>query len=55
MSCKSTYSAYAPDVPGCVAGAEGLVGVRQLITEALALHFVGLIEEGERSCLFPRP
>ena len=44
---KLTYGAYAPDVPGCVAGADDLVGVRQLITEALALHFVGMMEDGE--------
>ena len=44
---KTTYSAFAPDVPGCVAAADDLASVRQLITEALALHLEGVIEDGD--------
>lgn len=44
---KTTYSAFAPDVPGCVAAAEDLASVRQLITEALALHLEGVLEDGD--------
>jgi predicted RNase H-like HicB family nuclease len=32
------YSAYAPDVPGCVAAASTRDEVRRLIEEALHLH-----------------
>jgi predicted RNase H-like HicB family nuclease len=32
------YSAYAPDVPGCVAAASTREEVRRLIEEALHLH-----------------
>lgn len=32
------FSAYVPDLPGCVAGAETRERVEQLIVEAIALH-----------------
>lgn len=32
------YSAYVPDVPGCVAAASTRAEVQQLIEEALRLH-----------------
>lgn len=35
------YSAYVPDVPGCVAAAESRDEVRRLIEEALHLHLAG--------------
>ncbi|MBM4124953.1 MAG: type II toxin-antitoxin system HicB family antitoxin [Nitrospira sp.] len=40
------WSAYLPDVPGCVATGSTPEEVRQLISEALALHLEGLREDG---------
>jgi len=42
----SNYSAYAPDVPGCVATGATLEEVQQAMQEALAFHLEGLREEG---------
>jgi predicted RNase H-like HicB family nuclease len=44
---KRNYSAYAPDVPGCVAAGKTLKEVRQLMAEALAFHFEAMAEDGE--------
>jgi predicted RNase H-like HicB family nuclease len=41
------YSAYLPDVPGCVAAAKSLQEVERLIQEAVALHVNLLRESGE--------
>lgn len=41
------YSAYAPDVPGCVAAGDTVPEVEDLIREALALHLESLREHGE--------
>ena len=40
------YSAYSPDVPGCVVAATTLEDVTRLMQEALAFHLEGLREEG---------
>ena len=34
----NTYSAYAPDVPGCGATGATVADVKQVLAEALALH-----------------
>ena len=39
--------AYVPDLPGCVAVAEGEAEVRALIREAIELHLEGLREDGQ--------
>lgn len=41
------YSAYAPDLPGCVAAAETRAEVRDLIKEAILLHVHSLREHGD--------
>jgi predicted RNase H-like HicB family nuclease len=41
------FSAYAPDVPGCVAAGETEAEVKALMREALQFHFKGLREAGE--------
>ncbi|MBZ0273466.1 type II toxin-antitoxin system HicB family antitoxin [bacterium] len=41
------FSAYSPDVPGCVAAGGTLDEVRVLMAEALAFHFEGLRKYGE--------
>jgi predicted RNase H-like HicB family nuclease len=40
------YSAYAPDVPGCVATGATIEEVQQALQEALIFHLEGLREEG---------
>lgn len=43
---KSSYGAYVPDLPGCVAVAETLPEVKALIQEAIAFHLEGLRSDG---------
>ena len=42
-----SFSAYAPDLPGCVAAGESPDEVRQLMHEAIPLHIKSLREHGE--------
>jgi predicted RNase H-like HicB family nuclease len=42
-----TFSAYVPDLPGCVACGDTEEEVRRLIEEAVALHIESLREHGE--------
>lgn len=49
---ETSYGAYVPDLPGCVAVAESLAEVRSLIKEAIAFHLEGLQEDG---CSIPEP
>ncbi len=41
------YSAYVPDLPGCIAAASTLDETRQLIKEAVAFHIEGMRMNGE--------
>lgn len=41
------YSAYVPDLPGCVATGATVVEVQQQIREAIAFHLEGLREDGQ--------
>jgi predicted RNase H-like HicB family nuclease len=43
---SSNYSAYVPDLPGCIATGETLEEVEKLIREAITLHLAGLKEDG---------
>jgi len=43
----SNYSAYVPDLPGCVAAAETREECLQLMEEAIALHLKGMLEDGD--------
>jgi predicted RNase H-like HicB family nuclease len=43
---ESSYGAYVPDLPGCVAAAEDRAEVIQLIREAIELHLQTMHEEG---------
>jgi predicted RNase H-like HicB family nuclease len=43
----SSFGAYVPDLPGCVAVGESDDEVRQLIREAIDLHIEDLRERGE--------
>jgi predicted RNase H-like HicB family nuclease len=40
------YSAYLPDLPGCVATGKTLEEVRQRMREAIELHLAGLRKDG---------
>jgi predicted RNase H-like HicB family nuclease len=44
---KRNYSAYVPDVPGCVAAAKTLAEVKKLIKSALEFHFEGMMLDNE--------
>lgn len=44
---KTSYGAYVPDLPGCVAVAQTRREVLKLIREAIALHIEALRESGE--------
>ena len=43
----TSYGAYIPDLPGCVAAAETLEEAKRLIREAVALHLEGLRADGD--------
>ena len=42
------YSAYVPDLPGCVAAAKTKAETRKLIREAIQIHIEAMREAGER-------
>ena len=44
---KSSYGAYVPDLPGCVAAADTRREVMKLIREAITLHIEALRESGQ--------
>ena len=44
---KSSYGAYVPDLPGCVAAGETRREVLKLIREAIKLHIEALRESGQ--------
>ncbi len=43
----SSFGAYVPDLPGCVAAAETREEVLTLIREAIEFHLEGLREDGQ--------
>ena len=43
----TSFGAYVPDLPGCVAVGESKEEVLQLIQEAIEFHLEGLREEGQ--------
>ena len=49
---ETSYGAYVPDLPGCVAVGETPKEVEQLINEAIAMHIEIMKEDGE---LIPEP
>jgi predicted RNase H-like HicB family nuclease len=42
----SNFSAYVPDLPGCVAAGDTVEDVETEISEAIRLHIEGLLEDG---------
>jgi len=49
---ETNYSAYVPDLPGCVATGSSIQEVEAEIREAIAFHIEGLREDGS---LVPLP
>jgi len=49
---ESSFGAYVPDLPGCIAVSETREEVLQLIQEAIEFHIEGLREDGQ---LIPVP
>jgi predicted RNase H-like HicB family nuclease len=49
---RTGFSAYSPDLPGCVATGRTRRGVEKNMREAIELHLEGLRENGSRR---PRP
>ena len=43
----SSYGAYGPDLPGCIAVGETRAEVSRLIHEAIEFHVAGLLEDGQ--------
>ena len=43
---KSNYSAYVPDLPGCVATGKTIPEVERQIREAIEFHLEGLRDDG---------
>jgi predicted RNase H-like HicB family nuclease len=43
---ESNYSAYVPDLPGCVATGSSVEEVEEQIREAIEFHLDGLREDG---------
>jgi predicted RNase H-like HicB family nuclease len=51
-STKTGFSAYVPDLPGCVAAGESAEVVTRAIREAIEFHLEGMLDEGEQ---IPKP
>jgi predicted RNase H-like HicB family nuclease len=49
---ENNYSAYAPDLPGCVSVGDTLREVKAEMREAIAFHLEGMREDG---LAIPRP
>ncbi len=43
---QRNYSAYLPDMPGCIATGKTVEEVKQRMSEAIELHLRGLREDG---------
>lgn len=44
---ENNYSAYVPDLPGCIATGQTIEEVEQQIREAIEFHLDGMKEDGE--------
>lgn len=49
---EHNYSAYVPDLPGCVATGDTIAETEQAIREAIEFHIDGLREDG---AVIPQP
>jgi len=44
---QNNFSAYVPDLPGCITTGRSMEGIEHNIREAIELHLEGLREDGE--------
>jgi predicted RNase H-like HicB family nuclease len=44
---ENNYSAYVPDLPGCIATGRTLQEVRDLLKEGIELHIEAMLQDGE--------
>jgi predicted RNase H-like HicB family nuclease len=44
---ETSYGAYVPDLPGCVAVGDTLKEVQRLIAEAIEFHIEGMLLDGD--------
>lgn len=44
---SANYSAYVPDLPGCIATAETLPEIKRLMQEGIEFHLEGMREDGD--------
>jgi predicted RNase H-like HicB family nuclease len=44
---ETSFGAYVPDLPGCIAAAETKEEVQRLIHEVIEFHVAGLREDGQ--------
>jgi predicted RNase H-like HicB family nuclease len=45
---EHNYSAYVPDLPGCIVTGETICEIERLIREGIRFHIDGMIEDGLR-------
>ena len=43
---KGNYSAYSPDLPGCVATGKSIAETERRMHQAIQMHVQGLVEDG---------
>jgi predicted RNase H-like HicB family nuclease len=44
---ENNYSAYVPDLPGCISVGDTFEEVQQMIREAIEFHIEGMRQDGE--------
>ena len=44
---ETNYSAYVPDLPGCIATGDTVAATEKSIREAIELHLSGMREDGQ--------
>jgi len=44
---ENNYSAYIPDLPGCISVGDTLDEVRQMIREAMEFHLEGMLRDSD--------
>lgn len=49
---ETSYGAYVPDLPGCIAVGKAREEVERLIREAIEFHLEGMAEDGDQ---IPKP
>lgn len=44
---KNNFSAYVPDLPGCISTGKTVEEIERNIREAIELHLEGMVEDGD--------